>query len=296
MKRYIFSIMLAIIVCGVAKAQERDSIVADSQTIYIDQSGKNSLSAEDDGTMLLTLNGMRFSLGGKQRVENAKSQNESDDDSFTYVHKRTRIGVLGLGSPRYNHIALLEVGKNFFVAENYPGYSSEELGKMAFSVENTTYSACNLFELNVVLDRHCRFVYAMSLGLSSEQYSFREKVTLGYEDGRFYPIELDPATKRSKLHANYLHIPMMVDWNIDKNFFISLGVTFDVLISSYLQYRKPRTTIEGTLPLNPVQFGVTGRVGWKRIYGFVNYSPTNFFKASTGVKANKMSAGIGIWF
>ena len=76
MKRYIFSIMLAIIVCGVAKAQERDSIVADSQTIYIDQSGKNSLSAEDDGTMLLTLNGMRFSLGGKREFGYVEKEEE----------------------------------------------------------------------------------------------------------------------------------------------------------------------------------------------------------------------------
>ena len=69
-----------------------------------------------------------------------------------------------------------------------------------------------------------------------------------------------------------------------------------MLIGSHLKYKFPKTTIDDTITLNPVQFGITGRVGWKRFYGFVNYSFIDMYKKGSGPGGKRLSAGAGIWF
>lgn len=67
-------------------------------------------------------------------------------------------------------------------------------------------------------------------------------------------------------------------------------------VCSRLEYKKPQHSVNGTMPLNPIQVGITGRIGWKRLYAFVNYSPMNFYKSETNIKGHRLSAGAGIWF
>ena len=89
---------------------------------------------------------------------------------------------------------------------------------------------------------------------------------------------------------------MTLDWNIDRNFSISAGVNFDILVNSQLKYKFPKTTIDGVVRLTPIQLGATARIGWKRLYGYVNYSFIDMFRAGTGPKAKRLSAGVGFWF
>ena len=84
---------------------------------------------------------------------------------------------------------------------------------------------------------------------------------------------------------------------IDMNIYRSMyNVNLDMLIGTKLIYKKPRTTVEGTVTLNPVQLGVTARVGWKRLYGYVNYSFNDVFKRGTGPEGKRLSVGVGLWF
>ena len=67
-------------------------------------------------------------------------------------------------------------------------------------------------------------------------------------------------------------------------------------MNSKLFFKKPRTSIDGEVTLNPVQVGATARIGWGKLYGFVNYSFMEMFKRDTGPGGNRLSAGIGLFF
>ena len=295
MKRVIITFIALLATYVTVVAQSTEEVTIDNQTIYIDQSGEKSLSADDDGAMLLTINGMRFKFGGSNEVAPTESGNPVED-AFGYHGKRVHIGIFGLGSPSYNHLALFELGKSWFMNEHYSGYSNEEIGDMAFTSNRSTHCTINLIALNVTLDKRNKFVFSTGFGFSDDRFHFANKVTLGYDGGRLSAVDLDPSVSKSLLYASYIHFPLLFDWNISNGFFLSLGAYFDVLMNSALVYKKPKTRIDGTMPLAPVQFGVSGRIGWRRLYAFVNYTPMNFFKSSTGVRLNRMSAGVGIWF
>ena len=276
MKRVIITFIVALVTCIAAVAQTAEEVAVDNQTIYISDSGEQSLAADDDGSMLLTVNGV--------------------EDAFGYHAKRVHIGIFGLGSPSYNHLALVELGKSWFVGESYSGYSSEEIGNMEFTSNRSTHATCNLIALNVTLDKRNKFVFSTGFGFSVDRVHFAKNVTLIYDNGRISAVELDPTISKSWLTASYLHFPLLFDWNISNGFFLSVGAYLDVLMGSALEYKKPKTKVEGTMPLNPVQVGVSGRIGWRRLYAFVNYTPMSFYKSQTNVKLNRMSAGVGIWF
>jgi hypothetical protein len=110
------------------------------------------------------------------------------------------------------------------------------------------------------------------------------------------PVELDEGTKISKFNTVYFHIPMMLDWNIKHNFFISAGVNVDILMGTGTKYKFPRTTINDKATVNPVQVGATAHIGWKRLYGYANYSFVDLFREGTGPKGKRLSVGLGIWF
>lgn len=294
MKRVIITFIVVLVTCVAAVAQTAEEAV-DNQTIYISDSGEQSLAADDDGSMLLTVNGIRFKFGGSNEVAPTESNNPVDD-AFSYHGKRVHIGIFGLGSPSYNHLALVELGKSWFVGKSYSGYSSEEIGNMEFTSNRSTHATCNLIALNVTLDKRNKFVFSTGFGFSVDRVHFAKNVTLNYDNGRISAVELDPTISKSWLTASYLHFPLLFDWNISNGFFLSVGAYLDVLMGSALEYKKPKTKIEGTMPLNPVQVGVSGRIGWRRLYAFVNYTPMSFYKSQTNVKLNRMSAGVGIWF
>lgn len=296
MKRVIITFIVALVTCVAAVAQTAEEVAVDNQTIYISDSGEQSLAADDDGSMLLTVNGIRFKFGGNENTKSDDNGGGSLEDAFGYHAKRVHIGIFGLGSPSYNHLALVELGKSWFVGESYSGYSSEEIGNMEFTSNRSTHATCNLIALNVTLDKRNKFVFSTGFGFSVDRAHFAKNVTLNYDNGRISAVELDPTISKSWLTASYLHFPLLFDWNISNGFFLSVGAYLDVLMSSALEYKKPKTKVEGTMPLNPVQVGVSGRIGWRRLYAFVNYTPMSFYKSQTNVKLNRMSAGVGIWF
>jgi hypothetical protein len=117
-----------------------------------------------------------------------------------------------------------------------------------------------------------------------------------YRDGMMRPLAIDGEIKKSKMVASYFHVPITLDWNIKSDFFISAGVNVDILTGSHLKYKFPKTKIKEEITLNPVQVGLTARVGWKRIYVFTNYAFNDIFKEGTGPEGHRLSVGMGIGF
>ena len=127
-------------------------------------------------------------------------------------------------------------------------------------------------------------------------YLFNDNYTFKYKDGMMRPIALEGSIKNSKFNTSYVHLPLMLDWNIKHDLFFAAGVNLDILMSTQVRYKFPKTIIQERVTVNPVQVGVTARVGWKRLYGYVNYSFIDLFREGTGPKGKRLSAGVGIWF
>lgn len=263
-----------------------------SNTLYIGNSADNSISNKD-GKMRLTLNGMCFDFGSSEN----KSNITVTTDYLETSRKKAYYGFLGIGSPNFNHHAFMEIGASILTQLDYSAYTPEEANALMFSNNKAVHVTMNVGTLNVPLNKSRSLVLSTSFGFTCENYTFAGDYTMKFEDGMMRPVALEGKIKKSKLGASYFHVPITLDWNINNSdFFISAGVTLDVLMSSHLKYKFPKTIIDGEVTLNPIQVGATARIGWKRLYAFANYSFIDMFKAGTGPKARRLSAGMGIWF
>lgn len=287
MKKILVILSIMLVSATLASAQTEE----EQEAIYIGQSDNNNTISNNDGRLRLCLNGMAFDFG--------KRENGTTSLSITPTVQKKRaayFGFLGGGSATFNHFAAVEMGVCTFVNHDYSAYSPEEANAMMFSNKKAVHFTTNIFTLNVPLNKKRTLAFSSALGITCDNYTFIGNNTLEYRDGMMRPVAIEGSIKKSKLAATYFHMPITLDWNIRKSFFISAGVNFDVLIASKLKYKFPKTQVDGTVTLNPIQVGVTARIGWRRIYAFANYSLVDMFKQGTGPKGKRMSAGVGFWF
>ena len=284
MKRFTLTLLLFSVLCPVVAQEQGDNRIAidDNNTIIV-----------KDGKLSLELNGLKFDFKG----DDNDNQGLTIIENTNYTSKSAvHYSFMGLGAPSYNHLALIELGSNFLANTDYSDYSVEEADHLAFSNHKSVYFAINLATINVGLNRSRTLGFTMGIGFACDNYTFAGKYTMELRDGMMRPVALDEGIKKSKLAASYLHIPFIFDWNIKRGFFLGVGANVDILINSALSYKKPKTAIKGVAQLNPVQVGITGRIGWKRIYFFANYSFMQMFKNGVGPKGNRMSMGAGLYF
>ena len=277
MRRLISTMVLVVLFYG-ASAQ---------QVISLDSKGQSSVTAKD-GQLAINIAGMSFSFGGEK--------NSSPTSGKTTKKSVAQFAYAGITAPKYNHLSLFEIGTNFLVQTDFSAMDKPVATALDFSSRKAVQCTINLMTMNVPLNPKRTLGFTLGFGFEMNNYTFNDKVLLKYEQGSFVVEPLQQSVKKSKLAVTYIHIPMLFDWNIRRGFFISAGATFDILMGSQLSYKNPKTKIEGKLPLNPVQVGVTSRIGWRRVYAFVNYSLLNMYKNKTDITARRMSAGVGLYF
>lgn len=284
--KHLFTIMaLALFVTSAAHAQETTTENQD-KVVYLDSEGNSTISS-NNGNLSIMLNGSRFDIG------NGKIEHIA---TTTKQPQRAYFGFMGLDSPSFNHIAWFEIGANSFVNTDYSMYSPEDANALMFSSTKSINYSFNVCTLNVPLIQSRSLVFSMAFGFTLEDYAFNSNHTFKYIDGMMRPVPLEGKIKKSKFSTSYFHIPMMLDWNIKHNFFVAAGVNLDILMVTNTRYKFPRTTVQERVTVNPIQVGATARIGWKRLYGYVNYSFIDLFREGTGPKGKRLSAGMGIWF
>ena len=281
MKQLLITLSFALLIAGAAHAQE-----SEEQIISLNSNGTNAISS-NNGNLTITLNGARFEIGNG-KVEHKTTETKRPQRAF--------FGFMGLESPYFNHIALFEIGTNMLVDTDYSMYTPEDANALMFSSTKSISYTLNVGTLNVPLNPSNTLVFSMAYGFTIEDFAFNSNYTFKHNNGIISPVELDSGTKLSKFNTTYFHIPMMFDWNIKHDFFISAGMNLDILMGTQINYKFPKTTIIEKIPVSPIQVGATARIGWKRLYGYVNYSFVNLFREGTGPKGKRLSAGAGFWF
>ena len=182
------------------------------------------------------------------------------------------------------------------IGADYSMYSPEDANALMFSSTKNINYTFNVGTLNVPLTQSRSLVFSMAFGFTFDDYTFNNNYTFKYSDGMMRPVALEGNIKKSKFSTSYFHLPLMLDWNVKHNFFIAAGANLDILMTTNTKYKFPRTTVQDKATVSPIQVGATARIGWKRLYGYVNYSFIDLFREGTGPKGKRLSAGVGIWF
>lgn len=283
MKR-LFILIIAMLPVIAVSAQEQDSIVRN--TIYIGNDGQNSIATEN-GNISLTIAGLNLEFGNENSNAGSVKSISTENPRVTFSAFEDR---------NTDHLALLEVGVNTLVNTDYSMYSKEEAAMLPFGNRKSVYFAINLLSMDVALNKRGTWSFNMGFGFSCERYTFAGPYSMQYVDGMMRPTRLEGNIKKSQLGVDYIHMPFLINWNFSDKFFVAAGVNLDIGMNDILRYKKPLTTIARTVTINPIQLGATARMGYGKLYGFVNYSFMEMFKSGTGPKANRFSAGVGLLF
>ena len=289
MKRLISILTFALMAIGSAYAQETTEAKGttnDESVVYLDSDGTNSISS-NNGNISIMLNGSRFEIGNG-KIEHI--------ETTTKQPQRAYFGLFGCDSPSFNHLAFFEIGASMLAETDYSMYSQEDANALMFSSTKSINYTFNIGTLNVPLNPKRSLVFSMAFGFTFDDYTFNDNYTIKYADGMMRPIPLEGNIKKSKFNTSYFHLPIMFDWNIKHNFFIAAGANLDILMTTNTKYKFPRTTVQDKATVSPIQVGATARIGWKRLYGYVNYSFIDLCREGTGPKGKRLSAGCGIWF
>ncbi len=281
MKR-IFLTLFSVATVASASAQQTDN-----SKIYLNEQQQTSLSASGH-TATLSVGGLELIFG-------------EQDPALTlgvYPHNtesNTKISFAGFNGVSYNHLSLMEFGFCQIVGTDYGAYAAEDRGFMDLNNGKSIHVAFNFVTFNTLLTKSRTLGLSIGLGLSVENYVFSNDLTIKYADGMMRPEPIDASYKKSKLVATYLHVPVLLDWNIRRGLFLSAGLNFDLNIGGHTKIKFPKEKYRNC-HLNPFNVGATVRLGFQRLYVYGNYSFMEMFKQDQGPKAHRMSVGLGLWF
>ena len=273
MKRLFTTLTILMVSLTALSAQE----IANDNTIILDKTGENRITIINDETI-------KFKIGGKEfQINSEPKTTEQQNEHKSYA----TIPALGA----------IELGINSMMNTDYSMYTPEEAEMMKFGNKKSTYVALNIFTENFRLNKKRSLSVDMGVGIAWENYVFAGNYSMRYSDDMMRPIALDGNVEKSKLMARYLHMPALLNYSYKNKFFIAAGVNLDVLIGSRFKQKNPKIVYKSeTITLEPIQLGATLHVGTNSFYGFVNWSPMEMFKANTGPRGQRISAGIGLNF
>ncbi len=148
--------------------------------------------------------------------------------------------------------------------------------------------------------------FVTGIGFNFNNYRFLNKnLRLFSTDSISYRIDTITGNeyKKNKLNTAFLRVPILFEVNLPKhnNFHFLAGIYGSLLIASHTKtvYNNNGNTITKNheIPyLNPLQYGVTGRIGIKGFTLFADYNLTTLFKKHKGPDLYPVNMGIALDF
>jgi hypothetical protein len=191
-------------------------------------------------------------------------------------------------------IGLLEVGQPFFRSydNSYAAYPASEKGFMTLNKFNTEYIAFNFSTFSTSLVRGQWLGATMGLGVAYTGYSLDQPTALANTDRMLHPIATENTLDKSKIRSWWMHVPLVLEFNPTRDFFVSAGGYMDAMIWSGAKWKSPKQKLSNTY-MNPLQLGLTARIGFRNFYFFGKYSLSEFFIKDKGPRLNQYTFGMG---
>jgi hypothetical protein len=199
------------------------------------------------------------------------------------------------------HWAGLEVGMNSFQNTNYHDMQND-----VFELNPGKSLSWNLnFAEWAFKNERKTFGVVTGMGISFNDYAFDLPVTIekDVEKGIISPkdITLDNTNvKKSKLHVNYLTVPLMLEVKTplrmgSSRLYLGGGVIGGLYLGAHTKYKYENGNKEkykSNYHINQWKYDVTGRIGFGDFCVFANYSMTSLFKESKGPEIHPLMIGI----
>jgi hypothetical protein len=199
--------------------------------------------------------------------------------------------------PYGGRIGTWEIGFNGFDtrSNSYSMYPTEEQGFMELNIAKSIHITFNMFTFSTSFTQNNVLGLTMGIGLTSNNYVFDTQSRYAKIGRMIHPVSPETNLKKSKLSTFALHIPMALELNPSRNFFISVGGYADLMLKSRLKSKFPKEKVWSPYT-NFLQAGVTVRAGFRSIYLFGNYAITEMFKNGRGPALNPYTFGFGFGF
>lgn len=232
-----------------------------------------------------------------------------DGDQGTYV-KVSKDEKRPKWSGRFNpHWMGLEVGINIMTGTDYSiynGYYDEFGDYLDLNPGKSLSWNLNLMEFAYKNERKT-FGLVTGVGFSFNDYAFNDPVTIAKQDGAgiTIPVYLAPdangnSIKKSKLHVNYLTVPLFFEVKTPlrmgaSHLQVAAGVIGSLYLGSHTKYKYyhgNKNKSKSGYNINQWKYELTGRLGLGDVCLFANYSMTSLFKKNKGPEAFPLMLGI----
>jgi hypothetical protein len=230
-------------------------------------------------------------------MEEENNQDFEDPEDAPKIHSKKKFK---------GHWGGFEFGLNNFVNSNQKMELPSDGGFMELNTNKSWEFALNFIEFNIPLfSRYTGLVTGM--GVEWNGYEFKRNIKLQEDpDGIIYGQDMSNVNfQKNKLNVTYLKVPLIFEVQLpvshkDHRVFLGAGVTTSVkLRAKTKQYyeingKEQKDKIVDDYQLNPLNYGLTARLGYRNIRLFGNYSLTPLFEKNQGPELYPFSVGISL--
>ncbi len=231
-----------------------------------------------------------------------------EGNSGTYVKVDKQVKEKHWGGSFNPHWAGLEVGMNMFENSNYSIYDGtdyEQFGDV-FDLRSGKSLTWNInFAEFAFKNKRKTFGVVTGMGISFNDYAFDLPVTIEKEDGHgmIVPVNIseeNSSVKKSKLHVNYLTVPLILEVKTplrmgSSNLYIAAGAIGSLYIGSHTKFKYHngnKEKLKSNYHINQWKYDLTARIGFGDFCVFANYSMTSLFKDGKGPELHPLMIGI----
>lgn len=204
------------------------------------------------------------------------------------------------------HWSGLEVGVNIMTNADYSLYAPGQNDFMDLNPGKSLSWNLNLAEYAFTNKRN-NFGVVTGFGISFNDYAFDNSVTLEKDPTTrmVVPVTLGNdadghSIKKSKLHVNYLTVPLMLEVKTPlrmggSRLYLAGGVIGGLYLGSHTKYKwekGDKVKSKSGVYINKWKYELTGRIGFGDFCVFANYSMTPLFKDGRGPEVQPLMIGI----
>ena len=197
----------------------------------------------------------------------------------------------------------LDLGLNLFLLDGNPNLPTE-YSALQTNTWKSNHVGLHFLPTRIGLSKNNHVNLLTSLDLDVMQMNFQDSYTMTprMDTVMMTMDSLAPIYKKNQLTANYLQIPLMLNFQTNprkkgRNFTLSVGGYGGVLVGSHTKQKAEdggKIKVKDDFNLNRIRYGVTGRVGFAGVQLYANYNLSTFFIEDRAPALAPLSLGIRI--
>lgn len=227
-----------------------------------------------------------------------------NEEGYLHSHKARRIDGVKTVDKNHNRWrprifnsrqGMFEIGFNDFrtFTNTYSGYPASENGFMDLDIARSFHITTHVSTISQTLSHSNTFGITMALGFSYDQYFLDTPTALEKNGLMLRPYDPGHKLQKSKLRTLTFHVPLVLEWQLSRKFFVAAGGYADMLLWSDVKWKSPKEKLSSPY-INFVNAGLTARVGFEEWYFFGNYALSELFKQNRGPVVSPYTFGVGI--